>query len=48
MGEVRASNYVYRFKTPEQWKVFMGGLTPSAAGRSVRGFRWKTVRGRVQ
>ena len=25
MGEVRATNYVYRFKTPEQWRVFMGG-----------------------
>ena len=23
MGEVRATNYVYRFKTPEQWKIFM-------------------------
>jgi hydroxyacylglutathione hydrolase len=23
MGEVRATNYVYRFTTPEQWKIFM-------------------------
>jgi glyoxylase-like metal-dependent hydrolase (beta-lactamase superfamily II) len=25
MGEVRASNYVYRFKSIDQWKIFMGG-----------------------
>lgn len=25
MGEVRASNYVYRFKTIEQWKMMFGG-----------------------
>lgn len=25
LGEVRASNYVFRFKTLDQWKIFMGG-----------------------
>lgn len=25
MGEVRNSNFVYRFKTLDQWKMFMGG-----------------------
>jgi glyoxylase-like metal-dependent hydrolase (beta-lactamase superfamily II) len=25
LGEVRRSNYVFRFKTLDQWKVFMGG-----------------------
>jgi glyoxylase-like metal-dependent hydrolase (beta-lactamase superfamily II) len=25
MGEVRRTNYVYRFRTVEQWKTFMGG-----------------------
>jgi glyoxylase-like metal-dependent hydrolase (beta-lactamase superfamily II) len=25
MGEVRRSNYVYRFRTVDQWKIFMGG-----------------------
>src|SRR5690606_6634433 len=25
LGEVRASNYVFRFKTLDQWKMFMGG-----------------------
>ena len=25
LGEVRQSNFVYRFKTVDQWKMFMGG-----------------------
>jgi glyoxylase-like metal-dependent hydrolase (beta-lactamase superfamily II) len=25
MGEVRSSNYVFRFRTIDQWKMFMGG-----------------------
>jgi glyoxylase-like metal-dependent hydrolase (beta-lactamase superfamily II) len=25
LGEVRQSNYVFRFKTVDQWKMFMGG-----------------------
>jgi glyoxylase-like metal-dependent hydrolase (beta-lactamase superfamily II) len=25
MGDVRASNYVFRFKSIDQWKIFMGG-----------------------
>jgi glyoxylase-like metal-dependent hydrolase (beta-lactamase superfamily II) len=25
LGEVRQSNYVFRFKTVDQWKIFMGG-----------------------
>ncbi|MPY94258.1 MAG: MBL fold metallo-hydrolase [Acidimicrobiia bacterium] len=25
LGEIRRSNYVFRFKTLDQWKIFMGG-----------------------